>query len=311
MQYRQLGQTGLNVSVISYGASSLGSVFRDIDESEGIRTVHAALDLGINFIDVSPYYGLTKAETVLGKALEGVPRDQYFLETKAGRYGMAIEGFDFSAERVTASVDESLARLGVEYVDIIQCHDIEFGNLDQVVNETIPALRKLQEQGKARFVGVTGLPLKVFRSVLDRVDVDAILSYCHYALNDTSLMELVPYLQAKGVGIINASVLGMGLLTERGVPEWHPAPPNVAEACQRAAAYCRSQGIDIAQLAIQYALAYPGVATTLVGTANPENIERDVRWMETPIDEALLAEVLAILVPVHNTTWPSGRPENN
>ena len=311
MQYRQLGRTGLNVSVMSYGASPLGSVFRDIDESEGIRTVHAALDLGINFIDVSPYYGLTKAETVLGKALEGVPRDRYFLETKVGRYGAEIEDLDFSAERVTVSVDESLARLGVEYVDIIQCHDVEFGDLDQVVNETIPALRKLQKQGKVRFVGVTGLPLKVFRYVLDRVDVDAILSYCHYALNDTALADLVPAVQEKGVGIINASVLGMGLLTERGLPEWHPAPPNVVETCQRAAAYCRRQGVDIAQLAIQYALAYPGVATTLVGTANPKNIEKNVRWMEMPIDEELLAEVLAILEPVHNKTWPSGRPENN
>src|SRR5437763_17112478 len=106
MEYRPLGNTGLQVSALGYGASPLGSVFRPIDEAEGIRTVHLALDLGINFIDVSPYYGLTKAETVLGKALATVPRDRFTLATKVGRYGE--NDFDFSAARVMASVDESL-----------------------------------------------------------------------------------------------------------------------------------------------------------------------------------------------------------
>jgi aryl-alcohol dehydrogenase-like predicted oxidoreductase len=267
------------------------------------------LDLGINFIDVSPYYGLTKAETVLGKALKGIPRDRYYLATKVGRYGG--NQFDFSAERVAASVDESLARLGVDAIDLIQCHDIEFGSLDQIVEETLPALRKIQAQGKVRFVGITGLPLKVFARVLERAELDTILSYCHYELNDTSLAELIPVLQAKHIGIISASPLGMGLLTERGAPEWHPAPAEIKEACARAAAYCRSQGVDIAQLAIQFSLSNPDIATTLVSTATPKNITKNVEWLETPLDQALLAQVQAILAPIKNQTWPSGRPENN
>jgi aryl-alcohol dehydrogenase-like predicted oxidoreductase len=309
MDYRQLGKTGLRVSALSYGASSLGGVFREIDEAEGIKTVHAALDLGINFIDVSPYYGLTRAEIVLGKALKGIPRDRYYLATKVGRYGR--DQFDFSAERVTASVDESLARLGVDAIDLIQCHDIEFGSLDQIVEETLPALRKIQAQGKVRFVGITGLPLKVFGGVLERAEIDTILSYCRYELNDTSLAELIPVLQAKHIGIISASPLGMGLLTERGAPEWHPAPAEIREACARAAAYCRSQGVDIAQLAIQFSLSNPDIATTLVSTADPQNIIKNVKWLETPLDQALLAQVQAILAPIKNQTWPSGRPENN
>lgn len=309
MEYRTLGKTGLEVSALSFGASSLGSVFRHIDESEGIRTVHTALDLGINFIDVSPYYGITKAETVLGKALKGVPRDRYYLATKVGRYGDAE--FDFSAGRVTASVDESLARLGVDYIDLIQCHDIEFGSLDQVVNETIPALRKVQEQGKVRFIGITGLPLKIFRYIAARTEVDTTLSYCRYALNDTSLTALIPFLQEKEVGIISASPLGMGLLTGRGAPDWHPASAEIKEACAQAAAYCRSKGVDIAKLAMQFALANPDIHTTLVGTANPDNIRKNVEWITEPLDEALLGEVLEILKPIHNKTWPSGRPENN
>lgn len=309
MQYRTLGKTGLQVSVLSYGASPLGSVFRDVDESEGIRTVHTAVDLGINFIDVSPYYGLTKAETVLGKALRTLPRDKYYLATKVGRYG---EGeFDFSAERVTRSVEESLQRLQVDYVDIIQCHDIEFDSLNKIAEETLPALRKLQEQGKARFIGITGLPLKVFRHVLERAEADTILSYCHYSLNDTALEELIPFLQSKSMGIISASPLSMGLLTQRGAPDWHPAPAEVQAACARAAAHCKAKGADIAKLALQFAVAQPDIHTTLVGTASPQNIEKNVAWIDEPIDEQLLSEVRAILEPIHNQTWSSGRPENN
>src|SRR5438128_1946599 len=308
MEYRVLGQTGLQVSSLGFGASPLGSVFRPIDEAEGIRTVHTAINLGINFIDVSPYYGLTKAETVLSKALATLPRDRYILATKVGRYG--ADEFDFLAARVTASVDESLRRLQVDHIDLIQCHDIEFGSLDQVIHETLPALRKVREQGKARFIGITGYPLQIFRTVLDQTEVDTILSYCRFCLNDTALESMIPYLQGKGVGIINASPLSMGLLTERGAPAWHPAPEPLKAACAKAAAHCRSRGVDIAQLALQFSLSHPAIATTLVGTASPENLKKNVAWSEQPPDPELLAEVRAILAPVQNMTWPSGRPEN-
>jgi len=309
MEYRELGKTGLNVSALSFGASSLGNVFRKVNEADGIRTVHTCIDLGINLIDVSPYYGLTLAETVLGKALKTIPRDKYYLATKVGRYGE--NSFDFSAARVTASVDESLRRLNVEYVDIIQCHDIEFGDLNQVVHETIPALRRLQETGKVRFVGITGLPLKAFEVVAEQTAVDTILSYCRYSLNDTALAERLPYFQQKGIGVISASPLSMGLLTNRGAPDWHPAPTAVRAACAQAAAHCRAHGADIAQLALQFSLAHPGITTTMVGTADPDNMVKNIEWADNPPDPTLLAEVQAILAPIHNQTWLSGRPENN
>lgn len=309
MEYRVLGKTGLKVSAISLGGSSLGGVFRKVDEAEAIRTVHTAFDLGVNFVDVSPFYGLTKAETVLGKALRQVPRERYYLATKVGRYGESE--FDFSASRVKASVDESLRRLGVDYVDLIQCHDIEYGSLDQVVEETLPALRQVQKEGKARLVGITGFPLKIYRYVLDRIDVDTVLSYCHCTLWDTSFAELLPYLERKNVGIINAAALGMGLLTPQGTPEWHPAPEEIKATCAKAAAHCRAKGARIEQLAIQFAVANPRIHTTLVGTADPEEIRQDVRAVEAPIDHGLLNEVQTILQPIRNKTWLVGRPENN
>ncbi len=311
MLYRPLGSTGLNVSVLSYGASPLGGVFRETDDREGIKTVHTALDLGINFLDVSPYYGATKAESVLGRALKEIRRDRYFLATKVGQYGDGL--FDFSATRVKSSLDESCARLGVDYIDVLQCHDIEFADLDQIVNETLPALVKLRDAGRIGHIGITGLPLKVFPAVIDRVGpgvVETVLSFCRYELNDTALETLLPYFNRRDIGVINASPTGMGLLTERGVPAWHPAPPAMVAGARRAMDYCRSVGADIVKVAVQFCVAHPGIATTLVGTANPENIRKNIAHVSEPVDQELMAKVLELLEPIRNHNFTRGRPEN-
>jgi L-galactose dehydrogenase len=311
MEYRTLGKTGLKVSKLAFGGSSLGSVFRSVAEEDGIRAVHTALDHGINLIDTAPYYGATKAETVLGKALKGVARDRYLLATKVARFGPEIADFDFSAERVFSSIEESIARLGVDHFDFIQVHDLEFGNIDQIVTETIPALREAQRQGKARFIGITGLPVRLFAEVMDRVDVDQIQSYCHYCLNDTALADILPYLKEKQVGIFNSAPLAMRLLTQEGPPSWHPAPAEVTAKCAEAGAYCASQGADLAKLALQFSVANPDIHTTIVGTASPDRILENIRQIEEPLDTSLLAKVQEILKPIHNITWPSGRSENN
>lgn len=309
MKYRKLGNTGLDVSVLSFGASSLGSVFREVPKEEGIYTVHTAIDMGINLIDVSPYYGLTKAETVLGEALQTVPRDRYMISTKAGRYGQ--DEFDFSKERVIRSAEESMRRLGTDYLDILLLHDIEFGSIEQVMEEGIPALEELKQSGKIRFYGVTGLPLNIFEKVLSLTTLDVILSYCHYSLNDTTLLRLLPILLRQGTGLINASPISMGLLGTRQVPDWHPASGDIQAACKRAAEYCRDKGEDIAKLAVQFSTANEQIPTTLVSTATPANIRNNILWTEEPMNEQLLEEVLEILKPVAGATWPSGRPEWN
>ena len=311
MKYRILGKTGLKVSQLALGGSSLGSVFKEIDEKEGIRTVRVAIENGINLIDTAPFYGLTKGETVLGKALCGIPRESYYLATKVGRYGWTAADFDFSADRVTAGVDESLKRLGVDTVDFIQIHDAEFGHCEQIVHETIPALRRVVAAGKARFVGITSLPLKVFREVLRQVDVDQIQSYCHYCLNDTALLDVLPYLQKMNVAIFNAAPLAMRLLTNEGPAEWHQAAPEVKAKCLEAARYCRERGSDLAKLALQFSVAHAEIPTNIIGTASPDRILQYIRQIEEPMDEELLRDVLKILEPIHNLTWSSGLPENN
>lgn len=309
MKYRKLGNTGLEVSTLSFGASSLGSVFHETDDNESVRTVHAAVDAGINYIDVSPYYGLTKAEAVLGKAVQQLPRDKFLLSSKAGRYG--ADTFDFSGARIFSSVEESLSRLHTDYLDILFLHDIEFVPAQIILEEAVPALNRLKEQGKIRFSGISGLPLQLFETLLPQIEVDTILSYCHYSLNDTSLLNLLPLLNQRGVGLVNASPLSMGLLSTRETADWHPASSKLKLACRKAAEYCAAQGADIAQLAIQYSTAHENIPTTLVSTASPVNMIKNAAWTDEPLDHALLKEVLEILKPVHNESWVSGRPEYN
>lgn len=308
MEYRKLGQTDLNVSVVGFGGAALGNIYGTIDPSGGTRAVHLAIDGGINFFDSSPYYGITLAETRLGAALKG-KRDRVVLATKCGRYGMA--DFDFSAKRVIASMDESLQRLQTDYFDLFLVHDVEFGDVQLIINETVPALRQLQQQGKARYIGITGYPPKLLRRIAEAVPVDSILSYCHYNLMNTEMDEvLTGFARERGIGLINASGLHMGILTEQGPQAWHPAPPEVREAGKKAAEYCRAHGANISEVALRFCLGHPYVASTLVGMGSPQEVEAGLRLMQGSTDPVLLGEVEAILAPVFNYAWPSGRPEN-
>jgi aryl-alcohol dehydrogenase-like predicted oxidoreductase len=309
METRQLGKTDLKLPVLSFGASSLGAEFRQIDLSEALRSVKVALELGMNFIDTSPYYGRGMSEVLLGIALKGVPRDSYFLGTKLGRYD--VNHFDFSARRVAESVDVSLHRMGTDHLDIILCHDVEFVDVKQIVDETIPVLRKIQQQGKVRYFGISGYPMKVFRWVADRTPIDVILSYNHYTLQNTMLADLAPYLKEKGIGIMNAAPFSARLLTNTPLPKWHKATPQVREVAKKAAEHCAAKGSDIAKLALQYSIRHPDMSTCVVGSANPKNVELWAKWAREPIDEEFLAEVLAILKPIHNWVYVEGRPENN
>jgi L-galactose dehydrogenase len=296
------------ISELGFGASPLGGIYGTFAEQDGIGAVHSALDAGINFLDVSPYYGLAVAETILGKALRGIDRDRYVLATKVGRYGDKV--FDFSATRVARSVRESMGRLGVRHIDLIQCHDVEFGSLEQIVEETIPVLRALQDSGLIRWVGITGYPLPALLHIARRTGVDTVMSYCQYTLQDRRLAASAADFTATGAAIINASPLAMGALTERGAPPWHPAPRRVRDLCARAAALCQERGASLEKLALQFSVMTSPCVTTVVGSASSANIRRDVAWLSEPVDADLLGEVEAVLAPVRDVGWLNGRREN-
>ena len=295
----------MRVSNLSFGASSLGSVFHSIREEEGIEAVFTAVENGINFIDVSPYYGHLKAETVLGKALKDIPRDKYYLSTKVGRYGKdGVNFWDYSAKRATESVYESLERLNIDYIDLINVHDIEFqgdmeGGLQKIVDETLPALVELKEKGVVRHVGITDLQPENLKWVVEHAaegTVESILNFCHYCLNDTLLADYLGFFEQHGVGVINASPFSMGLLSQRGAPDWHPASKDLRNVCARAAAYCQELGYPIDKLAIQFSTSFnPRIATTLFSSANPKNVLKNIAYVNEPMDEELVQKVQEII----------------
>lgn len=312
MRYTEIGKTGLKVSNISFGASSLGSVFHETKEAESIKATETAIAGGINFIDVSPYYGHYKAETVLGKALKIIPRDKYYLSTKVGRYGKdGVNTWDYSAKRVTDSVYESMERLNVDYIDIINVHDIEFqaalpGGLQKVVDETLPALVALREKGVVGHVGITDLQLENLKWVIDHCPegtVESVLNFCHYCLNDDKLTDFLDYFESKNIGVINASPLSMGLLSSRGAPDWHPAPKALAEACTKAAQYCSEQNYPIEKLAVQYSVSNPRIASTLFSSANPVNVQRNIDWANEEPDWDLIKKVQEIIGDQKRVSW--------
>lgn len=309
MKYRPLGNTGLNLSILGFGASSIGQEFRQVDLSDALQSVRAAIDGGINYIDTAAYYGRGMSEILLGRILPDLPRDSFIVSTKLGRYAPAH--FDFSARRVTESVDVSLQRMRLDHVDMMFCHDIEFADLDVIVEETLPALVREKEKGKVRYIGVSGYPMKIFKDILSRFDVDVILTYNHYTLQNDMARELVPLCRAKGVGLINAAPFSARLLTYAPLPPWHKATEMVREVAVEAARFCRERGSDIAKLALQYSVACPDFTSCVTGSANPERVRQWIDWIKEPMDEDLVAEVKDILRPIHNWVYVEGRPENN
>ncbi len=288
----------------------MGQEFRSVTLEEATRSVHVALDNGMNLIDTSPFYGRGMSEVLLGHTLRGISRDSYMLSTKLGRYD--LNHFDFSFKRVLESVDVSLHRLGTDHVDILLAHDIEFGDMDQIVNETIPAMQRVQQQGKARFIGVSGYPMKVFRHVLHKTDLDVILSYNQYTLQNMRLVDdLLPFLQSREVGIMNAGPFSARLLTNAPLPDWLKETQAVKDAARKAAVFCESRGVDIAKLALQFSISHPDLATTIAGSANPENVKKWAQWAVQPMDLDLLHEVQKIFADVRNQGHHEGRLENN
>ena len=310
MDCNLLGKTGMKVSRLSFGASSLGGVFHDVDETLAIRAVHVALDCGINYFDVAPAYGGTVSETVLGKALRGVPRDRYYLSTKVGKYttrgSYGEDTLDYSRARIRKSLEESAARLGTDYFDLIHIHDIEYQgrkHTEWALTEGYDAVLQLKREGRIGGVGFGIYPIDLWKRIFSTLEVDAGLVHNHYCLNDTRISELLPFAQKKQIGIINGSPFASALLTDRGPASWHPANSGDRAIFQAAADFCRKQGSSLAKLALQFASQNPTLPTTLFSSANPESVQRNVAWHQEPADMRLVAEVQTILGPVRDKQW--------
>jgi len=310
MKYNPLGNTGLNVSRLSFGASGLGGVYGPVDEAEGIRAVHTALELGINYFDVAPAYGGTVAETVLGKALKGIRRDRYYLSTKVGKYtqpgSYGEDTLDYSRARIRASLDESAGRLGTDYFDIIHLHDFEYQRrrcTEWALTEGVQTLLELKQEGRIGNVSFGIYPMELWHRIFNTLPADAGLVHNHYTLFDTRALELLPVARKKGIGIINGSPFASGLLSGREAPDWHPALETERQLFRTAAALCEPRGVPLSKLALQFSSQNPEFPTTLFSSRRADSVRRNVQWHEEPFDPELLKAVQVILKPVMNKQW--------
>jgi L-galactose dehydrogenase len=310
MRYNLLGKTGLKVSSLSFGASALGGVYSEVDESESIRAVHTALDLGINYLDVSPAYGGTKAETILGKALKGIPRERYFLSTKVGKHtNPACYGedmFDFSRAGIRASLEKSAQRLGTDYFDIVHIHDIEYQHrqhTERAMTEGMESLLELKKEGRIGNISFGIYPMDLWHRIFRELPINAALVHNHYTLNDIRALELLPVAEQRGIGIINGSPFASGLLSGREAPGWHPVTAIDRHLFRQAAVFCEKRGVPISKLALQFSSQSGKFPTTLFSSSRPDSVRHNVAWHEEPFDPDLLMEVQRILAPVMNKQW--------
>lgn len=309
MQYRTLGKTGLKVSILGFGASPMGNVFDPVDESEAISTVHYALDHGVNFFDVSPFYGLTLAEERLGKALKG-RRNQVVLASKCGRYDLT--DFDFSRKRILQSIDESLQRLQTDHLDLFQLHDIEFVDKQIILEEAVPAMQEVIQSGKARFWGITGLPVRYLAQITRETNPDTVLSWAHYNLLENEINdELVPLSEEMGFGLMNAAPLMQRILSDAKLPEWHRSPQEVKDLQMPLLELCRSYGKELSDVALHYAMQHPKIATTIVGMCELDIVKKNVAVLGQDFPEELIQKIEELTGPFKNRMWFEGKEENN
>jgi L-galactose dehydrogenase len=306
VEYRPLGKTGLNVSIIGQGGAAFGQQFGPVSANEAAECIHAGIEAGINLVDTAAYYGRGLAEEFLGKALEGGWREKVNICTKACRLGEAE--FDFTPEGTRKCFEASLERLRTDHVEILLAHDIEFAtDYDYVFNETANVLHQLKQEGKARFIGMSCYPLGLLKQAIERCELDVVISYAHCNLWNTRLLtELLPVAEAHGVGVMNASPLAMGLLTNRGPQPWFAGRQEIKECCRKAADLCRERGADISFLGMQFCFAQKRIPCTLTGAPRKSELEANLRAMTAPLDQALLAEVMKVLDPVRDWTWKCG-----
>jgi aryl-alcohol dehydrogenase-like predicted oxidoreductase len=283
----------------SLSGSTKSRSVNDLDRNhprvqEWIRTIHFALEQGITYLDTAPWYGHGTSEVVIGWALEAIEHfDRSFIQinTKVGRYEADPSiMFDFSREKTQKSIELSLQRMKCDYIDVLQLHDPEFApTLDQLLEETIPVMLECRNAGRCKALGLTGYPLHVQHLVLQRSMEqfgeniwDQSLTYCHYNLHDQSLVNqplsttsysFLEACQRQSMVVLAAAPLSMGLLTNQGPRDWHPASPELKEACRSAVHICQQEGIDISNLALLFALSNERIPCTVVGMKDEEEVK--------------------------------------
>jgi D-threo-aldose 1-dehydrogenase len=338
---RSLGRTGLRLTRLGFGGASIGGLFEPITDADAVATAERAWDLGIRTFDVAPLYGYGAAERRLGMALAGRPRDEYVVSTKVGRLvrptdaiapgadvdRQAFEGrddafypraeplrvvFDYTAEGVRRSIEESLERLRLERIDIALIHDPD-DHWGPAISQAWPALARMREEGTIRAVGAGMNQSAMLARFAREGDFDVFLLAGRYTLLDQdALTELLPLCVERGIGILAGGVMNSGVLVDPRPGSrfnYLPALPAVVDRARRIASVCERHGVALRAAAIQFPLAHPAVVSLIAGVRRIDHLEEYPVLMRTPIPDALWADLRSEGLLAPEAPVPATDPE--
>lgn len=312
MEYATLGRTGLRVSKIGYGGAGLGNMYTPADDKDAEQCVRKAVEeYGINLFDTSPSYGMDSlGEIRMGEILSHGLRDKVVLMSKCGDWYLKDQPGqhfrDFTAETILNQADEQLKRLKTDCLDVLILHDMDAEDPDFILNETLPAMEKLKQAGKTRFIGMSSVVLSCLKEVAEKTDaVDVILTFGKYNLMDTSAKGYFDeLLKTKNFGLLNCSVLFMGALSKKALlpnqkmtMHLFDRIPGSREALKKACDLCEKNGVDLAELAVQFGCDCDCCDSTIISMARTVRLDQNMELLSKPYDHKLAQEVYEILHP--------------
>lgn len=318
-----LGRSGLEVTRLGFGTASIGGLYSAIDADAAVATVERAWELGIRFFDTAPLYGYGEAERRLGEVLATRPRDEFVLSTKVGRLVRRVDEigpgadvdrqaigdhedafyersepvrivFDYSADAVRRSIEESLVRLGVDRIDVALIHDPDT-HWEAAIGEAFPALAQLRDEGVVRAIGVGMNQAPMLARFAREGDFDVFLVASRYTLLDqTAADELLPLCLERGIAVLAAGVMNTGLLAEPRPGaryDYGAAPPAMIERAQRLASICARHGVALRDAAIQFPFAHPAITSLVTGVRSIQHLEEYPAAMATSVPDGLWADL--------------------
>jgi D-threo-aldose 1-dehydrogenase len=310
-----IGRAGLELTALSFGGAPIGGLYRPTSDEDARGAIAEAWSAGIRYFDTAPHYGLGLSERRLGEALRSHPREDYVVSTKVGRLlvpslrarGSDTEGFavpathrrvwDFSRDGVLRSLESSLARLGLDRVDVLYVHDPD-DHWPEAVERAYPALAELRDQGVVGAIGAGMNQAEMLADFVRHTDMDLIMLAGRYTLLEQgALDELLPLCVERGVRVVAVGVFNSGLLS---VPRPRPglkynyddAPAGLIERACRIAAVCERHGTTLPAAALQFPLAHPAIASVGVGCRSAEQVARNVESFGAPLPAELWAELV-------------------
>jgi D-threo-aldose 1-dehydrogenase len=320
-ELRPLGSSGVQVTRLGLGGAPLGNLFHEVSDADAEAAVGAAYAAGIRFYDTAPLYGHGLSERRLGRALAAHPRDELVVTTKVGRRLVALSGlgaradtiyhalppvdpvFDFSAEGVRRSLEESLTRLDLDRVDVLHVHDPD-DHAEEALRGAFPELRRMRDEGIVGAIGAGMNQSALLTRFVQEAELDCVLLAGRYSLLDQSALDdLLPLCAATGVSVIAAGVFNSGLLADPGRADatfdYGPAPTGMVQQARALGALCRRHGASLTAAALQFPLGHPAVATVLMGARSAREVEQNVAAFSAPVPAALWDDLRrAGLVPV-------------